>query len=290
MNSQNVRSLLDFLGRVLTVAVTYTATFIVVGTGLTVFGFEDRGDGLLLLWTFIGSFLIALALGLAAETIPASRSRHLLIWTTLLFGNHAALIIGNAILNPDSAHSVPALLLQQFLACIVSADVIYYFFAPAPHTTLESVRHHWLGWLGRFAAAALAYIVFFYAFGAINYSLVTQPYYTASLNGLTIPEAQAVLLVQFVRAPIIILSLLPLLFTMRALPYQILITAGMLLFVSNGVMTLLGQIGQLPADLFLATGFELFAQNFGTGAVAAWLLGAFTTRHEPTPHLKGLTR
>ena len=73
MNSQNVRSLLDFLGRVLTVAITYTATFIVVGTGLTVFGFEDRGDGLLLLWTFIGSFLIALALGLAAETIPASR-------------------------------------------------------------------------------------------------------------------------------------------------------------------------------------------------------------------------
>lgn len=288
MNTQISRTFFNFLGRVVTVGVVYTATLIVVGSGLAPFTQEAfRGnDPPTLLWTFIGSLIMALAVGLVAEELSASRTRHLLIWTTLLFGNVASVIIEGAIFNPDLLPDVPLLLVQQFLACVVTADVVYYFFAPTNMVKPERAHHHWLGWLGRFAAASLAYIVFYYAFGAINYSLMTQPYYTPQINGLTIPEPHIVLLAQLIRGPIVILSLLPLLLTLHTLPHRLLVITGMLLFVVGGVVPWLWQINQLPTVLFLASGLEIFAQFFATGAVAAWLLGDHEVSHEPTPHLK----
>lgn len=288
MNTQNSRTFFNFLGRVVTVGVAYTATLIVVGSGLTPFTQEAfRGDDPpTLLWTFVGGLIMALAVGLVAEELPASRTRHVVIWTTLLLGNIASVFIENAIFAPEMRPDLPILLLQQFLACVVVADVVYYFFAPAQVIKPERAHHHWLGWVGRFAAASLAYLVFYYAFGAINFSLITQPYYTAQINGLTVPEPQTVLLAELVRGPIVILSLLPLLLTLHTLPHRLLVITGMLLFVVGGVVPWLWQINQLPTVLFLASGLEIFAQFFATGAVAAWLLGDHEVSHAPTPHLK----
>ena len=35
----------------------------------------------------------------------------------------------------------------------------------------------WHAWAWRFALSALSYVAFYYVFGAVNYALVTQPYY-----------------------------------------------------------------------------------------------------------------
>lgn len=289
MNTPTVRSFLDFIGRVITVGVAYTATLIVAGSGLAaVSQIEINGDGLpLLFWTFMGSLIMALALGLAAATITASRPRHLVIWTTLLFGNIAAAIIRQAILAPETANAVPLLLIQQFLACVVMADAVYYFFAPVKITSPQRAHHHWAGWLGRFAAASLASVIFTFAFGAINFSLLTQPYYPGHLNGLSMPEPQTLLLAELVRAPIVVLSLLPLLLTVHTTSNRLLVMSGLLLFVIGGITPLLWQVNHLPLVLLMACGLELFAQNVATGAAAAWLLGSYDIiHHYPTPRLK----
>jgi hypothetical protein len=49
---------------------------------------------------------------------------------------------------------------------------------------------------------------------------------------------------------------------------------GMLAFVIGGIIPLLGMIGTLPLLLIIASGIEIFFQNFLTGVVCALLLGA----------------
>ena len=287
MNTLSMRSVMDFLGRVITVGVVYTGTLIVVNYGLPMQAQGDilTNERMLLLWTFIGSLLMALVIGLTAETIPATRTRHLGIWSSLLLGNAAAALLERAIYTSLTISEVIFLLLQQLLACVITADVIFYFFAPRGLPGHARAHHHWLGWLGRFAAAALASVVFYFAFSAINYSLISQPYYSSSLNNLIVPKPQTVLLVQLLRAPFVIFSLLPFLLTVHTLLPRLLVTSGLLLFIVGGIMPFLWQINQLPVDLLLASGLELLAQYFATGAMAAWLLGSFVTRHAHTPRL-----
>jgi hypothetical protein len=110
-------------------------------------------------------------------------------------------------------------------------------------------------------------------FGFINYLLVTKPYYDSHVGSITVPELKTVVITELIRSVLIILSILPLIISLKAVGRKQIIACGLVLFVIGGIIPLLLQLGTLPLSLLAASGIEIFFQNFLTGAVAALLLG-----------------
>jgi hypothetical protein len=75
-----------------------------------------------------------------------------------------------------------------------------------------------------------------------------------------------------VRAPLIILSIVPLILAWKAKKSVLAVLCGTILFVIGGVIPLLLS-PTLPDLLRLASAVEIFFQNFPAGVVAAVLLG-----------------
>ncbi|NMB60035.1 MAG: hypothetical protein GYA12_12765, partial [Chloroflexi bacterium] len=101
----------------------------------------------------------------------------------------------------------------------------------------------------------------------------TRPYYETHAGGLTVPPALTVLVIELIRAPLIVLSVVPFLLFHRTNRTRMAVNTGLILFIIGGIVPLLFQAGSLPAILLLASGVEIFLQNFSTGFVSGWLLG-----------------
>ena len=129
--------------------------------------------------------------------------------------------------------------------------------------------------------ASLSYLVFYAVFGALNYTLVTEPYYASHAGGLVAPAAGTVLAVELVRAPLLVLSIVLLILAARTTRRRVLIIAGLTLFWVGGIVPLTLQIDSLPAPLLLASAAEIFLQNFLTGVVTAWLFWSARTATAP---------
>jgi hypothetical protein len=131
----------------------------------------------------------------------------------------------------------------------------------------------WYSWLWRFIVSSFSYLVFYFIFGGLNYSLVTRPYYETHAGGLTVPAPEIVLVLETVRGLLIVFSVLLFLLTVRGTRRQLMVKTGWLLFAVGGIIPLVWQISSLPLFLLFASGIEIFFQNFLTGVVAAWLMG-----------------
>lgn len=132
------------------------------------------------------------------------------------------------------------------------------------------IQRSWFSWLWRFA---LSYIVFYYFFGAINYLLVTGPYYEAHTGGLVSPPQEVILKAELIRAALIVLSIVPFLLAFRASKKRMAFLAGLILFAVGGLAPLLMQVRGLPLVLLAASAVEIFFQNYSTGVVSLYLLG-----------------
>ena len=228
-----------------------------------------------LLWSFAGGAVIGFTLGLLATSMPAAWTRHLLVWGSVVFFNIASVTIEGRFFAPDLVQgSMVVLLLQQLVVALAATLVIVKLFAPiAESAPTNSIQRSWFSWLWRFIVSAFAYIFFYYFFGAINYLLVTGPYYETHAGGLVVPAQDVLLKAELIRAPMIILSILPFLLAFPAGKKRAAFLAGMILFVVGGVAPLLMQVGALPLILLAASAVEIFCQNYLTGVVAARLLG-----------------
>jgi hypothetical protein len=228
-----------------------------------------------LLWLFISGVLIGVFLGPLASRMPASRGRHLLVWTGVIFFNMGSVAIEGAYFVPELVSiPLPVLFGQQLFASIAAAFLITRLFAAAgktPSLAQSLSLRPWHSWAWRLAASSLAYFIFYYVFGTINYRLVTEPYYAAHVGGLTTPSPDKVLLAEMVRAPLIVLSVMLFLLTIRADKRWLTVVTGSMLFWIGGIVPLCLQAGTLPFSLLLASGVEIFFQNFLAGVVTAAL-------------------
>lgn len=111
-----------------------------------------------------------------------------------------------------------------------------------------------------------------YIFGALNFALVTRPYYEAQGSPLAVPDPQITLQAELIRAVLIVLSVLPFLLTAHMPIRRLALWSGLLLFVIGGIVPLTWQAGSLALPLLLASAVEIFCQNFTTGVAAALLL------------------
>jgi hypothetical protein len=226
----------------------------------------------------VASVLLGLVLGPIASRLTLRRSQHLLLWASLIAFNMGAVAIEGAYFAPELVPiPIPVLLAQQAAAAMAAALVITWAFGhvgttgPSWSAALRTRRLP--SWLGRFALASLCYLALYFVFGALNYSLVTRPYYESHAGGLTAPEPGVVLAAELVRAPLIVLSVLLFLLSSRDSRRRLMLTTGWLLFAVGGLVPLVLQVGSLPFFLLAASAIEIFFQNFLTGAAAARLMG-----------------
>jgi len=124
----------------------------------------------------------------------------------------------------------------------------------------------------KFLLVCFGYIIFYYIFGYINFQLVTEPYYRSHVFDLTIPSASTVILFQFLRAPLIVLSVILFISSINIEKKKLIVVTGLMLFWIGGLVPLLMQILSLPLILVVASAVEIFFQNFLTGALTVILL------------------
>lgn len=235
-------------------------------------------DGSAFTWLFISSILLGLILGPLAARLTLTRLQHFVLWGSLIFFNLGSVAIEGAYFVPELVMvPLPVLFAQQLLASAGAALVIVLLFAavgrPAAAWADALRTRPWHSWLWRFVVSALSYLLFYFIFGALNYSLVTAPYYETHAGGLTVPAPTVVLMAELVRAPLIVLSILFFLLSVRGSKRQLMVRTGWLLFAIGGIVPLVLQVGSLPLLLLAASAVEIFLQNFLTGVVAAGLMG-----------------
>jgi hypothetical protein len=262
----------------LLVGVVYAITLALGGIIVTIFGFslpEVKNPLASLAWSFVGGVIAGLSLAPVASSMPASRTRHLIVWGTLIFFNIASVAIEGYFFAPALiGDALPAVLVQQFLAAFATGWVVTVLFASQESTApVPPITRPFLSWTWRFAAGVLAYVLVYFVFGGINYALVTKPYYETHAGGLDVPPVQVTLAAEVVRGVLIALSVLPFLHTFRADKKRVALQTGFLLFAIGGLVPLTMQVGALPLFLLIASAWEIFAMNFTTGWVLARLLG-----------------
>lgn len=260
----------DSISKSLLVAAGYTVT--VAMSNILMLGEMDAQS---LVWTFVGAAVMGLTLGVFADSMPATWSRHMLVWGSIIFFNIASVTIEGRFFAPDLVQgSMFVLILRQVVVAFVATWLITRLFAFnesfAPPLTLQ---RSWFSWVWRFLLSAFSYILFYYFFGAFNYLLVTGPYYESHASGLELPTPDVVLMAELIRAPMIVISMVPFLLTYRAPKKRLAFLSGLILFVVGGVVPLLMQVRALPLVLLAASAVEIFLQNYLAGVVTARLLG-----------------
>jgi hypothetical protein len=265
--------------RSLVVGIGYMLVLLIAGRIAPVPGAalsEAHGGGSVLWTSFLSGILIGLTLGTVASQMIASRLRHFFIWSCVIFLNFISVILEGVFFAPGLVSgAVPSLIFQQLLASLVTATLISILFVPSGQIQISSTRlkRPWHAWVWRFVVSSLSYIVFYFIFGAVNYAMVTKPYYETHIGSLAVPAPQVVLMVESMRAPLIVLSMLPLVLTMRTTRRRLAIMCGIILFVVGGVVPLMLRVNMLPLFLLVASAWEIFFQNLLTGVVVAVLLG-----------------
>jgi len=285
---QTIRSTWGTAWRSLLVAAGYVAGLMLAGMIGAFLGAQlgsGAGRQTDFLWLMISNLLLGVLLGPIAARLRLSRLQHFVLWGSLIFFNMGSVAIEGAYFVPELVPvPIPVLFAQQALASAVAALVITLLFGVIGQRQslwLEALRTRpWISWLWRFALSALSYMVFYFIFGALNFSLVTKPYYDAHAGGLMAPAPGIVLMAESVRAPLIVLSVFFFLLSVRGSRRDLVLRTGWLLFAVGGIVPLVLQVAALPLPLLAASAVEIFFQNFLTGAVAALLLG-ISNRAEP---------
>lgn len=273
-----MKKVLNIIWRSLVVGIVYVAALVAGGMLVTMVGLrlpavhdvQSR-----LLWSFIGGAIAGVFLGPIAASLFTTRGHHVLIWSSILFFNIASVTIEGRFFAPELvAGSLPGLMIQQLLAAVATGWIVKELFAPSKGNPVSELPHRTLSsWIGRFLASGFGYVIFYFIFGAINYALITKPYYETHAGGLTVPAPNIVLMAELVRGPLIVVSVLPFLLLARATKTQLSVLTGLILFAVGGLVPLAMQVSSLPFYLLAASAVEIFFQNFSTGVLSAHLLG-----------------
>ena len=229
-----------------------------------------------LLLTMVSGVGIGLTLTLIFLLASWSRWQRFAIGACAVFFTMLSTTIEGAFFAPNLVGSVAALVFMDVVAALAVG-------AACLLDTVEEQRsippafswsgRAWYSWAWRLCASAVSYMLFYWVYGALNYLLVTRPYYSAQQTTLKVPSAQAVLGAEAIRGPLLVLAVLPLVLTVNLTRRRLALSSAAVLFIIGGVVPLLRQAGVLPTFLLIASGWEIFFQNVSLALVITWLLG-----------------
>jgi hypothetical protein len=224
----------------------------------------------------MAGIVIGVWLGATARLLAGTARRQVVALATLIFLSILAVLIEGAAFQPTAVPlaTLPVgALLQLGVAVITALLIVRLFGSRVTAIPVPSVTHRsaW-SWSWRYLASAATYVVLYFVTGAINYSLVTRPYYESHVGGLVVPEPGTVLAVALLESLIFPLAVLPLLYALPASRRRRALLAGAALFVLGGLIPLLISTS-LPIFLRSTSAVEIFFQKFPAGAAAALLIG-----------------
>lgn len=278
--STTFNKVVETIWRSLLVAAGYTITLTIGGLVVNLAGLslpEVKHVNTTLIWSFVSGFIVGVSLGPIASSIPTSKTRHIVVWGSVLFFNLVSVAIEGYFFAPDMiGDSLTGLILQQILTAFITGSILTVLFSPRETAaSLAPSSRSVFSWSWRFAISTLSYVVFYFIFGALNYGLVTKPYYETHTGGLIVPPLNVVLVAELIRGVLIVLSLLPFLLTKRSGKKRLVLLSGLILFCIGGLVPLAMQVNALPLFLLVASAWEIFFMNFSTGAILALLLGQY---------------
>lgn len=235
----------------------------------------------LAIWTLTGA-LVSLALSPLIRNSTWSRTRTVLAaWAALALVRSMGLGIEGALFKPATAVNAIVGAVVGILISLLVAGLAVWLMMPAPLSSdrpvpTVSARRAWWDWTWRVAVVGLAYFVFYFVFGAANALVYTLSFYKNNPQyGLTLPPANLIFLAQLIRGPLFALGALWLARAAAVSRPRLALWLGLLLFVIGGVAPYVEiTFRTMPLGFNLATLTEILFQNFLTGVVAAWLLGA----------------
>jgi hypothetical protein len=127
------------------------------------------------------------------------------------------------------------------------------------------------GTIAMVAVCGVAYVVYYLIFGAITYQYFTKGYY---------PEAEKIAgslglwfwAIQFARGVLMTLAVLPAIYTLRMSRWQVVIAAGVLIWVAGGLAPLLVPNAFMGTTQRMIHIVEILTQNASLGITAGLLL------------------
>jgi hypothetical protein len=269
-----VRQPAAFLAHALVIGVVFagtrTAAALVTGTArsdpLGAFALEAMAGAAVGLWF---EFLV-FRLRVSARAASA-----ILAW--LLFANLLAVMIEGAAFEPQalepSALSVTVLLHVPVAALVAMTAVRIGRDERRRDVTIIAVpRRSVPSWAWRYLGCALVYVVLYFVTGALNFMLITGPFYRAGVAGLVVPPPNVVLLVAAAEGLLFPLAAGPLSYALAGRRSVRAIVCGASLFVLGAIVPLI-LAPSLPPDLRVSSALEILFQKFPAGAAAAQWLG-----------------
>jgi hypothetical protein len=264
--------------RSIVIGAAYTLTTFYLGPLLTRQGIpfpELEKLGISKLWFLGASIMMGFVIGAISQIVHTSKPNHVLTWTVLLFLNPFAVSLESAVLAPDllNAATIPAVMLVQFAAALVAALLITFLFASSSKQIFGSYIHRpWSSWTIRFSFCIGIVLLLYSLLSATDYHLINKLYYDNYQVTLELPDAAVIFAIQFMKALLIVLSLIPMIITIGATKRFIAVMSGISLVVLGAVSPFL-QVSNLSMFLLLASSGKLFLQNFLIGLCAGFILG-----------------
>jgi hypothetical protein len=219
--------------------------------------------------------LLGATLAYAADWMTAGPRRQFVVWWTLVFLSTVGVVVEGWAFAPDlvPTDSLPWRIASAALVAGVVAAVLATVFGDetAREPALPSLpptRRFLAGLTGGTAT----YSVLYFLVGALNYALVTGPYYEQQVGGLENPPLQVVAGVFLLRGVLLSVSLLPLVRTVaapRPRAWLSVLSVGVL----TGLLPLLRQVGTLPLVVLAASSYEIVLQVGPAAIVVAAIVG-----------------
>lgn len=222
---------------------------------------------------FLSGFFISIIYGIIIKCMRIKKLRVFFTIYLMLLLNVVAQILEALFFTPGivSWEAAQTLMGQQLIMyMIVSIGIVLLFKSESQENESTRIqKRSFLGWIWRILLSAGSYVIYYYVFGFINAKLFTMDFYINQINGLRLPSTLEILILEPIRALIMVVSVIPAIIYLRVSTVKRMILVGTFLFVFGGLLPMIQQIGTLPTILVVSTIIELFFQNF--------LLGVTTT-------------
>ncbi len=229
----------------------------------------------LMLYTLLGSFILAGALGFVSLRLSSS---YLTRWLILAFLTWIAYGV-NTYLEAAIFTSMtgPALVVMYLFASLLCAAVMAATFRGVEPVERfgGQLRSFFAGrtaaeWAWRLLLAFLAFPLAYILFGLLVKPF-TYEFYVQQQMGLTAPGWGQILPVLALRSLLFLLAILPVLIVWQSSRASLFVTLGVLLFLLVGGLSMLSAIWYTPV-VRIAHGLEILADSFAQAGALVYLL------------------
>jgi hypothetical protein len=264
--------------RSIIVGTAYTLTTFCLGALLAKQGipFPDMDKlGMSKMWFLGSSVLMGFVIGAISQIVHTSKLNHIMTWTILLFLNPFSVTLESAFLAPEllTVATIPALMIVQFVAALVASLLITFLFSSNSKQSFGSYFHRpGAVWTMRFSICLGITLLIYSLLSATNYHLISKLYHDNYQISLAMPTAEVIFAIEFMRALLVILSLIPMVITIGATKRFIAVICGITLVVL-GILSPFLQVSNLSMFLLLASSGKIFLQNFLIGLLVGFVLG-----------------